>query len=140
MSGHSIERNDPDVPIFVIAVAAELAGMHPQTLRGYDRLGLVVPRRAKGRGRGRRYSMRDIFRLRRIQQLSQDEGVNLEGIKRILSLESEMEQMRRQLVQLTRIMNDLQADPHSTRVFTAAAAGEVHIGRHRPPTRRELTR
>ncbi|MDR1833189.1 MAG: MerR family transcriptional regulator [Propionibacteriaceae bacterium] len=140
MSGQGIERTDPDIPIFVIAVAADLAGMHPQTLRGYDRLGLVVPRRAKGRGRGRRYSMRDVFRLRRIQQLSQDEGVNLEGIKRILSLEAELEQAHQQLVQLTGLLNELQREGRASRVFTAHPAGDVHLGRTRAAIRRELTR
>ena len=75
-----------DTPIFVISVAAELAGMHPQTLRQYDRLGLVSPGRT--RGRGRRYSLRDVATLREVQRLSHDEGVNLAGIKRILALEA----------------------------------------------------
>ncbi|MCB0913317.1 MAG: MerR family transcriptional regulator, partial [Propionibacteriaceae bacterium] len=68
MTEHLPDRMDPDAPIFVISVAAQLAEMHPQTLRGYDRLGLVVPGRS--RGRGRRYSLRDIARLRHIQHLS----------------------------------------------------------------------
>ena len=71
-----------DLPVYVISVAAELSGMHPQTLRAYDRLGLVSPGRSAGRGR--RYSMRDILALREIQRLSQDEGVNLAGVKLIL--------------------------------------------------------
>ncbi|NEC92715.1 heat shock protein transcriptional repressor HspR, partial [Streptomyces sp. SID12501] len=70
---------DEDAKVYVISVAAQLAGMHPQTLRQYDRLGLVQP--ARTRGRGRRYSMRDIQVLREVQRLSQDEGVNLAGIK-----------------------------------------------------------
>ncbi|MDK7340999.1 MerR family transcriptional regulator, partial [Pauljensenia sp. UMB0018B] len=64
------------------------AGMHPQTLRQYDRLGLVTPQRTKGRGR--RYSPSDIARLRRIQQLSQEEGINLAGISRIIELEEKL--------------------------------------------------
>ena len=68
-------RLDERAPVFAISVAAELSGMHPQTLRQYDRLGLVVPQRT--RGRGRRYSARDVMRLREIQALSQDQGVNL---------------------------------------------------------------
>ena len=76
----------PDEPItFVISVAAELAGMHPQTLRQYDRLGLVIPARTKGRGR--RYTKRDVQRLRDVQRMSQEEGINLAGIRRILELE-----------------------------------------------------
>ena len=81
-----------DVPVYVISVAANLSGMHPQTLRGYERVGLVIPRRTPGGGR--RYSMRDILTLREIQRLSQEERINLEGIKRILDLERELEQTR----------------------------------------------
>ena len=75
---------DPEAPVFPVSVAAQLADMHPQTLRGYDRLGLVVPKRS--RGRGRRYSLKDVAKLRHIQHLSQGEGINLEGIRRILAL------------------------------------------------------
>src|SRR3954467_14860706 len=75
-----------DAPVFVISVAASLAGMHPQTLRQYDRLGLVSPGRTAGRGR--RYSARDIAVLREVQRLSHEEGVNLAGIKRILELDN----------------------------------------------------
>ncbi|MCL2465297.1 MAG: MerR family transcriptional regulator, partial [Micrococcales bacterium] len=83
--------------------------MHPQTLRQYDRLGLVSPGRT--RGRGRRYSLRDIALLREVQRLSQDEGVNLAGIKRILELEAELATARRQV----EFLRDL-LDP-SRRVF-----------------------
>ena len=79
---------DQEAPVFVISVAAQLAGMHPQTLRQYDRLGLVSPGRAAGRGR--RYSARDVAQLREIQRLSQEEGVNLAGVKRILELENQV--------------------------------------------------
>src|SRR5947199_3892957 len=81
-----------DAPVFVISVAATLAGMHPQTLRQYDRLGLVRPGRTAGRGR--RYSARDVAVLREVQRLSQEEGVNLAGIKRILELELENDRLR----------------------------------------------
>ena len=77
-----------DSPVYVISVAAELSGLHPQTLRSYDRLGLVSPGRSAGRGR--RYSLRDVLLLRDVQRLSH-EGVNLEGIKRVLALENELE-------------------------------------------------
>ena len=73
--------------MYVISVAAELSGMHAQTLRTYDRLGLVTP--ARTRGGGRRYTDRDIAMLRKIQYLSQDEGVNLAGIKAIIELTEE---------------------------------------------------
>ena len=77
-----------DTPVYVISAAAELSGLHPQTLRQYDRLGLVSPDRAPGRGR--RYSVRDIELLREVQRLSQDEGVNLAGIKRIRELQDQV--------------------------------------------------
>jgi MerR family transcriptional regulator/heat shock protein HspR len=83
---------DEDLPVFVISVAAELAGMHPQTLRQYDRLGLVTPGRAGGGGR--RYSARDVALLREVQRLSQEEGVNLAGIKRVIELENTTEALR----------------------------------------------
>lgn len=83
---------DEDLPVFVISVAAELAGMHPQTLRQYDRLGLVTPGRSGGGGR--RYSARDVAMLRQVQRLSQEEGVNLAGIKRVIELENALEAVR----------------------------------------------
>lgn len=132
------DRIDPDAPIFVISVAAQLAEMHPQTLRGYDRLGLVVPGRA--RGRGRRYSLRDIARLRHIQFLSQTEGINLEGIRRILALESELEAMREQVAQLTTLVQHLHLTGGESRLFTAARSGEVHLGRVRVRPPRAITR
>jgi MerR family transcriptional regulator, heat shock protein HspR len=87
-----------DAPVFVISVAATLAGMHPQTLRQYDRIGLVSPGRTSGRGR--RYSARDIAMLREVQRLSQDEGINLSGIKRILELETHVEALRSRIAEL----------------------------------------
>ncbi|WP_250448491.1 heat shock protein transcriptional repressor HspR, partial [Actinotalea sp. C106] len=106
-----------DAPVFVISVAADLAGMHPQTLRQYDRLGLVSPGRA--RGRGRRYSLRDVETLRAIQRLSQEEGINLVGIKRILALEAEVERLAEQVERLR-----AGAEP-GHRVFAAGPQGEV---------------
>src|ERR687885_1956754 len=87
-----------DAPVFVISVAATLAGMHPQTLRQYDRIGLVSPGRAAGRGR--RYSARDIAMLREVQRLSQEEGINLSGIKRILELENHVQALRGRIAEL----------------------------------------
>jgi MerR family transcriptional regulator/heat shock protein HspR len=89
---------DDDTPVFVISVAAELSGMHPQTLRQYDRLGLVTPGRAGGGGR--RYSPRDVALLREVQRLSQEEGVNLAGIKRIIDLENQVEALRSRMSEL----------------------------------------
>ena len=84
---------------FLISVAAELAGMHAQTLRTYDRLGLVSPRRTSGGGR--RYSERDVDLLREVQRLSQDEGVNLAGIKRIIELTNHVEALQSRVKELT---------------------------------------
>lgn len=95
---------DDDTPVYVISVAAQISGLHPQTLRQYDRLGLVSPGRATGRGR--RYSMRDIHQLREVQRLSQEEGINLAGIKRILELQREVADLRQHLFHLH---NELQA-------------------------------
>jgi|SRR5690625_2099178 len=96
LSGAARRVRDDD-PIYVISVAAEMAGMHPQTLRQYDRLGLVSPRRTPGGGR--RYSPRDVDRLREVQRLSQEDGVNLVGIKRILELENEVDELRARLAE-----------------------------------------
>ncbi len=114
-------RIDPLTPLFPISTAAGLAGMHPQTLRTYDRLGLVVPTRAKGRGR--RYSIRDIARLRMVQYLSQDEGINLNGVRRILELESELDAYREQVRELTEELRRARAAPPSVRVFTVGPDG-----------------
>ena len=81
-------RSDRDQAMYVISIAAELAGVHPQTLRVYERKGLVQPHRTEGNTR--RYSERDIARLRRIQELTQ-EGINLAGVMRIMELERELE-------------------------------------------------
>ena len=85
------KRPDPTQPIYVISIAAELAGVHPQTLRVYERKGLVSPKRTSGNSR--RYSERDIELLRRIQELT-NEGINLAGVMRILELEAEVERLR----------------------------------------------
>ena len=92
------EPIDDGAPVFVISVAATLAGMHPQTLRQYDRLGLVTPTRAGGGGR--RYSARDVALLREVQRLSQEEGVNLAGIKRIIELEHHVEALQHRMAEL----------------------------------------
>ncbi|MEU0542847.1 heat shock protein transcriptional repressor HspR [Nocardia sp. NPDC005978] len=83
---------------FLISVAAQLAGMHAQTLRTYDRLGLVSPQRTSGGGR--RYSDRDVQLLREVQRLSQDEGVNLAGIKRIIELTNQVEELQQRVAEL----------------------------------------
>jgi MerR family transcriptional regulator, heat shock protein HspR len=87
-----------DAKVLIISVAARMAGMHPQTLRQYDRLGLVQPGRASGGGR--RYSERDVALLREIQRLSQDEGVSLAGVKRIIELEQLTYDLQRRLAEV----------------------------------------
>ncbi len=88
---------DDDAGLYVISVAAELSGLHPQTLRQYDRLGLVSPSRTTGRNR--RYSLRDIASLRMVQRLV-GEGINHAGIKRIIELETAMANMALEVAQL----------------------------------------
>ena len=87
-------RNEPSRAVYVISVAAELAGVHPQTLRIYERKGLVDPARTEGGSR--RYSDADIHQLRRIQELT-NEGLNLAGVKRVLELEAALERVQREL-------------------------------------------
>jgi MerR family transcriptional regulator, heat shock protein HspR len=131
------QRIDHDAPVFVISVAAHLAGMHPQTLRTYDRMGLVSPRRTAKRGR--RYSARDIARLRLIQRLSQDEGINLEGIRRILHMQDEIDDLRARMQELTQLLAVVRAAPPGSRVFTADPTGSVHIGGRRWSPPRQIT-
>jgi MerR family transcriptional regulator/heat shock protein HspR len=97
-----------DAPVFVISVAAELAGMHAQTLRQYDRLGLVTPGRTGGGGR--RYSARDVALLREVQRLSQDEGMNLAGIKRIIELETQVDALRQRVAELSAELDHAHAE------------------------------
>jgi MerR family transcriptional regulator/heat shock protein HspR len=97
-----------DSRTFLISVAAELAGMHAQTLRTYDRLGLVSPGRSSGGGR--RYSQRDVDLLREVQRLSHDEGVNLAGIKRIIELTNQVEALRSRLKELAEELDALRAN------------------------------
>ena len=93
---------------FLISVAAELAGMHAQTLRTYDRLGLVSPQRTSGGGR--RYSQHDVELLRQVQRLSQDEGVNLAGIKRIIELTNQVEALQSRLQEMVVEIEALRAN------------------------------
>src|SRR3712207_1131349 len=109
-----------DAPVFVISVAAELAGMHAQTLRQYDRLGLVSPGRTAGGGR--RYSPRDVALLREVQRLSQEDGVNLAGIKRIIDLESQVEALQARVHEL---LEDLQHS-ESRRIAAEAAISATY--------------
>jgi len=113
---------DPEAPVFPIAIAAQLADMHPQTLRQYDRLGLVSPGRTAGKSR--RYSLRDVEQLGEVQRLSA-EGVSLEGIRRILQLENEVAQLQSRVHRLeARLAEELRTRP-GRRVFAAGASGSV---------------
>ena len=118
---------DDDDPIFVISVAATLAGMHAQTLRQYDRLGLVTPSRT--RGGGRRYSGRDVALLREVQRLSQEEGVSLSGIQRILELENQVAALRARVGELSDELGQVRAQAaqarSGSRVFAVGPTGDV---------------
>jgi MerR family transcriptional regulator/heat shock protein HspR len=93
----TFDATNPDAPVFVISVAAEITGMHPQTLRGYDRLGLVSPGRAGGGGR--RYSLRDIETLQMIAALT-SAGIGIEGVRRILALEQQLAGLQARIAEL----------------------------------------
>ena len=132
-----------DAPVYVISVAATLAGMHPQTLRQYDRLGLVSPGRTPGRGR--RYSARDIEMLRQVQRLSQDEGINLAGVKRILELEAHVDALRSRLAELLTELDATRAEIHRReaqvhqsyrRDLVPVEPSPMVIWRPQPPTNR----
>ena len=109
-------------PLFPIAAAAELAGMHPQTLRQYDRLGLVSPRRTAGQSR--RYSMRDVAQLREIARLSA-EGLNLEGVRRILTLEDQVTALSIRVRELESALAEEILNRPGRRVFAAGSEGDV---------------
>ncbi|WP_404374128.1 heat shock protein transcriptional repressor HspR [Kytococcus sedentarius] len=131
-----MSRSPDTRPVYVISVAAELTGMHAQTLRQYDRMGLVSPSRA--RGGGRRYSEADVERLREVQRLSSSEGVSLEGIRRILELTRSNEEMEARLAELDaevqRLRTVLEA---GQRVFAAGRSGTVEpVAPGRRPGRR----
>jgi len=114
----------PDDSVLVISVAAELSGLHAQTLRTYDRLGIVTPERTSGGGR--RYSLRDVALLREVQRLSQEEGVNLAGIKRIIELTNQVDALRSRVSELVEEVAELRRRSGSS----ARAGGElVHVPR-----------
>ena len=118
-----------DAPLFVISVAAQLAGMHAQTLRSYDREGLVSPGRTTGGGR--RYSQRDIELLREVQRLSQDEGVNRAGIRRIIELEAQVDTLRERLSELVAETAMLREELLESRMDAANAAANAVAGLRR---------
>ena len=118
---------DIDAPILAIAVAAELSGMHPQTLRQYDRLGLVVP--ARTQGGSRRYSLRHVEQLRAVARMSSD-GIGLPAIARILELENRVDALRSRVAELTDELDALRATSGRTaRVFSVSPTGDVYAAR-----------
>ena len=121
-----------DTPVFAIAAAAELAGLHPQTLRQYDRIGLVVPGRTSGGLR--RYSPRNIEQLREVAQLS-SEGVSLPAIARLLDLEDENRALHNRIAVLESELRTERESRPGVRVFAAGSAGVVPM-----PTGRRLRR
>ncbi|MGH3765679.1 MAG: heat shock protein transcriptional repressor HspR [Pseudonocardiaceae bacterium] len=120
---------DQDTPVFVISVAAQLAGLHAQTLRGYDRLGLVSPGRTPGGGR--RYSVRDIALLQEVQRLSQDHGINLAGIKRIINLENQVDALRARLAELAAELDAARAELSHAQSVAEQTAAAVHASYRR---------
>lgn len=136
---------DYDEPVYVISVAADLADMHPQTLRAYEREGLVDP--ARTAGNTRRYSQRDIDRLRFIRHLTQEEGLNLAGVRVVLDLGEKLEGSRRRVRELedmvrtlaSRLTDDVEAAHRSHRfevVPTGPREMEVHPNLRRRPDKR----
>ncbi len=121
-----------DTPLFVISVAAELCGMHPQTLRQYDRMGLVSPTRTMGKSR--RYTMQDVVKLREVSKLSA-EGVSLEGIRRVLELVNENAELSSRVRDLEReLANQVMSQP-GNRVFAAGDQGVIRLNPGQRPER-----
>jgi MerR family transcriptional regulator, heat shock protein HspR len=121
-----------DAPVFVISVAAELSGMHPQTLRGYDRIGLVSPGRTGGGGR--RYSWHDIEQLQEVARLTA-QGIGLEGVRRILELQNEVEGLREQVLELQSALEVARSALLDRRLPAVASPRSSAVVRWRRPTR-----
>lgn len=138
---------DYDAPVYVISIAAELADMHPQTLRSYERKGLIEPSRTEGNTR--RYSRRDVDKLKFIQHLTQDQGLNIAGVKAVLEMGQKLEKARHRIGELedmvrhlaSRLETDVEAAHSSHRFEIVPAPGrqvEVHPRlRRRPPPSRQ---
>ena len=116
-------ESDEELELYVISIAAQLSGLHPQTLRQYDRMGLVSPSRAQGRGR--RYSLRDIALLRNVSRMV-GEGINLAGIKRIIELESAMSNMAMEVAKL-RIEVDALLESNPEKALVARRRSDVIV-------------
>ena len=123
---------DETTPLFVISVAAELSGMHPQTLRQYDRMGLVSPTRTQGKSR--RYTVQDVAKLREIQRLS-TEGVSLEGIRRVMNLVDENTDLKQRVRDLERELANQVMNQPGNRVFAAGDQGVIRLNPGQRPER-----
>jgi MerR family transcriptional regulator, heat shock protein HspR len=123
---------DSNTPLFVISVAAELAGMHPQTLRQYDRIGLVCPTRTQGKSR--RYTMQDVAKLREIALLS-SQGVSLEGIRRVMQLVDENIALSQRVRDLERELANQVMNQPGNRVFAAGDQGIIRLNPGQRPER-----
>ncbi|GIE81011.1 MerR family transcriptional regulator [Actinoplanes philippinensis] len=121
-----------DAKVLIISVAARLAGMHPQTLRQYDRLGLVQPGRAGGGGR--RYSERDVALLREVQRLSQEDGVNLAGIKRIIGLEQLVSDLQHRVAELEQELESAYTRMAQVEAMTNPYGSRDLVRQQRPST------
>jgi MerR family transcriptional regulator, heat shock protein HspR len=129
--------HDNDRPVYMISVAAELAGMHPQTLRIYEQRGLIEPNRSpKGT---RLYSQEDVERLRRIQELTTQLGMNLAGVERVFELESELNQMRRRMDRLERRAEQMRED-FEAEVARVRQSFRFDIVPYEPPERALMPR
>lgn len=117
----AVERPDPDIGVYVISVAAQLAGLHPQTLRTYERMGLILPQRTGGGGR--RYSHRDIEKLRSIAELTAS-GIGIEGVRRIVDLENKV-------AALSARNEELVAELEATRAALAQALNTTRVSAQR---------
>ena len=118
-----------DAGVYIISVAAELAGVHPQTLRTYERKGLLTPKRTSGGTR--RYSERDVARVQLIQQLTQEEGVNLAGVLRILQLEDEVDLLQRRLQRALQEVEEIRAESRAALREAQRRAGTEIVLYHR---------
>jgi MerR family transcriptional regulator, heat shock protein HspR len=119
------DRGRDDRAVYIISVAAELAGVHPQTLRIYERKGLLRPARTKGNTR--RYSQRDIDQLRTIQELTQDAGVNLAGVKMIVEMQAQLKAMRREAERLAGDLARARQRAHEDAARLRAGSGSAEI-------------
>lgn len=133
MTGVPGSAPGPEVPVYVISVAAELTGLHPQTLRTYDRLGLVRPGRTGGGGR--RYSWRDIELLREVAELTST-GIGLEGVRRILELEHHVDALQRRVAELE---HDLAAADYTLQTLQTRTTKNLPALRSTLPTGQSVT-